>query len=86
MPTYEYLCDDCGEKFEKYQNMTDSPLLKCPSCGGSIRRLIGTGGGMILKGSGFHVNDYPSSKNQNTPCGKDRPCCGRDTFCGKSGG
>jgi len=86
MPTYEYVCNDCGERFEKYQKMTDEPLSSCPSCGGTVKRLIGKGAGMILRGSGFHANDYPSFSTSNpTRCGREKPCCGRDTFCGSPG-
>jgi len=87
MPTYEYRCRQCGAAFEKFQKMTDAPLTACPSCGGPVDRLIGAGGGLILKGAGFHANDYPSTKAATasaTRCGRDRPCCGRDSFCGKT--
>jgi putative FmdB family regulatory protein len=86
MPTYEYKCDKCGITIEKFQSMKDAPLSACPSCEGNLKRLIGTGGGFILKGSGFHANDYPSSSGgasaTPTRCGRSAPCCGRDSFCG----
>lgn len=50
MPTYEYQCKDCGYKFEKFQNMSDKPLKECPKCGKGVKRLIGTGTGVIFKG------------------------------------
>lgn len=31
MPIYEYLCDDCGSKFEKLVRNGDQ--VSCPSCG-----------------------------------------------------
>jgi putative FmdB family regulatory protein len=43
MPTYEYKCQDCGLKFEKFQSMKDKPLEKCPECNGKVQRLIGGG-------------------------------------------
>ena len=43
MPTYDYLCESCGYKFEKFQKMNDDPLKKCPKCGKEVKRLIGTG-------------------------------------------
>lgn len=58
MPTYEYECLSCKDKFEKFQNMTEEPLKVCPSCGGKLRRLIGTGAGIIFKGRGFYQTDY----------------------------
>ncbi|MFH1863138.1 MAG: zinc ribbon domain-containing protein [bacterium] len=58
MPTYEYLCKDCDLKFEEFQSIAAEPLHICPRCGGSVRRLISAGGGIIFKGSGFYETDY----------------------------
>jgi putative FmdB family regulatory protein len=59
MPTYEYLCDACGNQFERFQSITAAPIKKCPKCGkNKVRRLIGTGAGLIFKGSGFYITDY----------------------------
>ena len=62
MPTYEYKCDACGCKFEKFQSMSAAPIKKCPECGkNKVQRLIGTGAGLIFKGSGFYITDYRDS-------------------------
>ena len=59
MPTYEYKCDACGYAFERFQSMSSAPIKKCPQCGkNKVRRLIGTGAGLIFKGSGFYITDY----------------------------
>ena len=83
MPTYEYLCGSCGEKFELFQKMSDPPLAHCPECNGSLERLIGTGAGVIFKGSGSR---QPESSRRNTGDGCDRstPCCGRSNPCERS--
>ncbi|HSQ60524.1 MAG TPA: FmdB family zinc ribbon protein [Acidobacteriota bacterium] len=60
MPTYEYECEKCGHRFEVFQSMSDPPKKRCPKCKGKLRRLLGTGAGMIFKGSGFYVTDYRS--------------------------
>lgn len=61
MPTYDYECSACGHKFEQFQSITAAPLKKCPECGKSkVKRLIGTGAGIIFKGSGFYITDYRS--------------------------
>lgn len=61
MPTYDYLCSKCGHEFELFQQMTDPVKKKCPECGKlALRRLIGTGAGVIFKGSGFYETDYRS--------------------------
>jgi putative FmdB family regulatory protein len=61
MPTYDYKCDACGYAFEKFQSITAAPLRKCPKCGkNKVKRLLGTGAGVIFKGSGFYHTDYRS--------------------------
>ncbi len=59
MPTYEYRCDACGHAFEHFQSMSSDPIRKCPKCKkNKVKRLIGTGAGLIFKGSGFYITDY----------------------------
>ena len=58
MPTYEYRCNKCGKRFELFQKMSDKPIDSCPFCKGNVTRLIGTGMGIIFKGSGFYETDY----------------------------
>ncbi|MEI7686682.1 MAG: zinc ribbon domain-containing protein [Planctomycetota bacterium] len=61
MPTYEYVCDACGNQLEEFQSFSDKPLKKCPKCKKSkLRRLFGTGAALIFKGSGFYQTDYRS--------------------------
>jgi putative FmdB family regulatory protein len=61
MPTYDYVCDACGHKFEEFQSIKADTLKKCPACGKlKLNRLIGTGSAVIFKGSGFYQTDYRS--------------------------
>ena len=60
MPTYDYQCEKCGHQFEVFQRMSDRPKRTCPECKGRVRRLIGTGAGLLFKGSGFYITDYRS--------------------------
>ena len=61
MPTYEYECARCGHRWELFQPITARPIRTCASCGSrSAKRLIGTGAGVIFKGSGFYQTDYRS--------------------------
>jgi putative FmdB family regulatory protein len=69
MPTYEYACEKCGQHFDAFQSMRDEPYRECPKefCRlkrwghGKVKRLLGTGAGIIFKGSGFYITDYRSS-------------------------
>jgi putative FmdB family regulatory protein len=68
MPTYEYLCKNCGHTLEELQSMTEPPLTTCPKCGEqTLARVMGTGGGLIFKGSGFYLTDY--KKTSSPPAG-----------------
>ena len=59
MPTYDYVCQDCSHAFEHFQTMSSDPLRTCPQCQkDSLKRLIGAGGALIFKGSGFYCTDY----------------------------
>ena len=65
MPTYDYVCDACEHAFEEFQMMSAKVLKKCPECGKTkLRRLIGTGAGVIFKGGGFYETDYRSDAYQ----------------------
>lgn len=62
MPTYDYVCSECGYRFEKFQQMKDEPIRVCPQCHKeSVQRLIGGGNGFLFKGSGFYITDYRNS-------------------------
>lgn len=61
MPTYEYKCENCEFWFEKFQGIKEKPKKVCPCCRKhKLVRLIGSGGGIIFKGSGFYQTDYRS--------------------------
>ena len=61
MPTYEYVCQKCEHRFERFQSIMAKPIRKCPNCGkASAHRLVSAGAGIIFKGSGFYETDYRS--------------------------
>ena len=61
MPTYAYRCEACEHEFERFQSITANAIRKCPECGKlKVRRLIGSGAGILFKGGGFYETDYRS--------------------------
>jgi putative FmdB family regulatory protein len=67
MPTYDYVCEACGHSFEEMQSFSAPKLRKCPKCGKlKLKRLIGTGGAVIFKGSGFYETDYRSESYKSS--------------------
>lgn len=96
MPTYEYACQKCGKQFEVFQSMRDEAFSQCPKdhCQmkrwghGKVKRLFGTGAGLIFKGSGFYTTDYRSQSYQEA-AKKDAPAAASATekpAAGKEGG
>ena len=86
MPTYEYACAKCGKTFEKFQSMKDASLTTCPKdlCRqkawgkGRVKRLLGTGAGLIFKGSGFYITDsrsegYKSAAKKDSTISEAKP-------------
>lgn len=74
MPTYEYQCRACDHRFDAFQSIKDAPLRKCPACGKrSLERLIGTGGAIIFKGSGFYQTDYRSETYKKAAAAESKP-------------
>jgi putative FmdB family regulatory protein len=59
MPTYDFRCEACGHRFERFLPITAEDPKSCPVCGGGpIKRLPSSGAGVIFKGPGFHATDY----------------------------
>lgn len=68
MPTYEYVCPNCGARFEVWQKMSDDPLTTCRTCGGAIHRVLYPAG-IVFKGGGFYSTDnrHDSAAKANAP-------------------
>ena len=91
MPTYEYHCQKCDQSFEMFQSMRDKPLKTCPQercrlpkwgCG-KVKRLLGTGAGIIFKGSGFYSTDYRSKAYQEAAKKESPAATGEKAAIGK---
>ena len=72
MVTYQYKCLICDHRFEEFQLITESPIEKCPKCGGSVKRIISGGAGFLFKGPGFYITDYRSDSYKKAAA-KDKP-------------
>jgi putative FmdB family regulatory protein len=91
MPTYEYHCQKCDKNFEMFQSMRDEPLRQCPKdlCQlpkwghGKVKRLLGTGAGLIFKGSGFYTTDYRSQAYQDAAKKEAPAAAGEKSGAGK---
>ena len=79
MPTYEYVCNGCGLRFERQQAMSEKPIAECPECGGKVGRLISGGAGFTLRGIPHKHSDADDCSLEKT----GRTCCGLDQRCGK---
>jgi putative FmdB family regulatory protein len=89
MPTYEYVCEGCGHRFDEFQSIKDDPLTKCPECKKKkLRRLFGTGAAVLFKGSGFYETDYRSEAYKSAAKADQeaaKPAGGKDGAAGTNG-
>ncbi len=93
MPTYEYQCQGCRKRSETRQEITAKPLTKCAKCGGRLKRLMGSGGGLLFRGSGFYATDYRSAgykasakaekSDKSEKSGGSSACSGSPSSCAK---
>ncbi len=65
MPLYEYQCENCGERVEIIQKISDPPYEHCPKCGGPMRKLF-SAPAIQFKGSGFYKTDYASKPSASS--------------------
>ena len=80
MPTYDYRCEACGHELELFQSITESPKKKCPECSQlKLKRIIGTGAGILFKGSGFYQTDYRSDSYKKDAAAEKTAAAGGDS-------
>ncbi|WP_107770961.1 FmdB family zinc ribbon protein [Nocardioides sediminis] len=68
MPTYQYLCTECGHAFEQFQSFNDDALTHCPECDGRLRKVFNAVG-VVFKGSGFYRTDSRSGSSSSSSSG-----------------
>ncbi|MGA4645351.1 FmdB family zinc ribbon protein [Limisphaera sp. 4302-co] len=92
MPTYEYVCEKCGHRFETFQSIKEPPLEVCPRelCArerwgkGRVKRAISGGAGLLFKGSGFYITDYRSESYKQAAKREAAAASGGDGQGGKT--
>jgi putative FmdB family regulatory protein len=75
VPTYQYVCTECGQDLEAVQSFSDAALTECPACSGRLRKRF-SAVGVVFKGSGFYRNDSrssPNGKGKVAEGGADKP-------------
>jgi len=77
MPTYEYVCTDCGQHVDVFQGISDESLDTCGVCGGALRKVFHPAG-ILFKGSGFYTTDNrkkakPDDKPEKKPAAESKP-------------
>lgn len=71
MPTYEYLCTECGDRKEVVQSFTEPSLTTCEVCCGRLRKVIFPVG-IQFKGSGFYSTDRRASQPMSRAAKQDK--------------
>lgn len=84
MPTYEYRCEKCGERFEVFQSFSDRALRRHPDCGGPVEKVLHPSG-ILFKGSGFYVTDSRAKSSSATESGGSNGSSSDKTPSGDSG-
>ncbi|MWA05832.1 FmdB family transcriptional regulator [Actinomadura sp. LD22] len=85
MPTYQYVCTECGEPLEVVQKFSDDALTECPACNGKLRKVF-SAAGIIFKGSGFYRTDSRGSgKSSSTVGSSSNGSNGSSSSSGDSG-
>ena len=66
MPIYEYECQACGERIEKFQKISDDPITLCPNCGAEKLQKLVSASAFKLTGSGWYETDFKDKKPKTT--------------------
>ncbi|MGC8503993.1 MAG: FmdB family zinc ribbon protein [Acidithiobacillus sp.] len=84
MPTYEYVCKECGHRFAVEQRMTEARLTDCPQCGKPALERVLSASGFALKGSGWYQTDFKGGSKPSEDKGETAvppPCAGGACTC-----
>ena len=87
MPIYEYQCDSCKEVVEAWQSLSEDPMTTCPSCSGTLKKLISQSS-FQLKGGGWYADGYNGKSNtatKSTPCSAPAASSTTESSCPAKG-
>ena len=85
MPTYQYVCTECGEPLEVVQKFSDDALTECPACTGKLRKVF-SAAGIIFKGSGFYRTDSRGSGKSSSTAGSSSSASSNGSSAGSANG
>jgi putative FmdB family regulatory protein len=85
VPTYQYLCTECGGQLEAVQKFTDDPLTVHDDCGGRLRKVFSPVG-IVFKGSGFYRTDSRKGSTASEPASSSAAASGSSADSSSSGG
>jgi len=83
VPTYQYVCTECGGQLEAVQKFTDDPLTEHEVCGGRLRKVFSPVG-IVFKGSGFYRTDSRKGSPASTPASSSSPSAASSDSSGSS--
>lgn len=63
MPTYDYVCRECGRSVEVMHAVHAAGPEACPSCGGPLRKAMSTPA-IVFKGSGWAKKERASASHK----------------------
>jgi putative FmdB family regulatory protein len=84
VPTYTYECKKCGHEQHEFHAMSASPRIRCVECNGVCVKMMGTGSGIIFKGSGFYETDYKKKSGSPESAPRKESGGGSDSGAAKS--
>ena len=58
MPIYEYQCEQCAQRLEALQKISDDPLQDCPECNQPALKKLVSAPSFRLKGGGWYETDF----------------------------
>ncbi|WP_028309205.1 FmdB family zinc ribbon protein [Desulfitibacter alkalitolerans] len=72
MPTYDYRCQECSEKFSKFVSISEKDQVKCQKCGGQCQQLFT--GFLYNKKTGGGISNGSSSSCTKSSCSGCKGC------------